>query len=78
MQDECDISFFPPLWQQRRYFVASLLEKYNVKNVLDLGCGEGKLIKFVKNSRHLQEIIGIDIDLPSLEIAKEVPIWFYR
>lgn len=37
------------VWEERRYLVTKILEKYNITNLLDVGCGEGKLLRFLAN-----------------------------
>lgn len=42
-----------------------------VKTVVDLGCGEGKLLKLLLEQRQFEHILGMDISYRSLEIAKD-------
>ena len=39
--------------------------------VIDLGCGEGKLLKELLKQKEIQEIAGMDVSHRSLEIASE-------
>ncbi|CAK9061012.1 unnamed protein product [Durusdinium trenchii] len=39
------IKFSPPLWKQRQAFIVQALLARCVKSVLDLGCGDGKLLE---------------------------------
>ena len=41
------------------------------KRVVDLGCGEGKLIKLLLAEKQFEFILGMDVNYRSLEIAKE-------
>lgn len=41
------------------------------KRVLDLGCGEGKLIRELLKDRQFEEIVGMDVSYRSLETAAE-------
>ncbi len=41
------------------------------KRVVDLGCGEGKLIKLLMSEKQFEFILGMDVSYRSLEIAKE-------
>jgi 3' terminal RNA ribose 2'-O-methyltransferase Hen1 len=41
------------------------------KRVVDLGCGEGKLIKLLLAERQFEYILGMDVSYRSLEIARE-------
>jgi 3' terminal RNA ribose 2'-O-methyltransferase Hen1 len=38
---------------------------------MDMGCGEGKLLRMLLNERKFERILGMDISWKSLEIAKE-------
>ena len=42
-----------------------------VKTVVDLGCGEGKLLKLLLAEKQFDKIMGMDISYRSLEIAKD-------
>ena len=41
------------------------------KAVLDLGCGEGKLLQLLLKERQFERIVGMDIAYRSLEIARQ-------
>ena len=41
------------------------------KRVIDLGCGEGKLIRELLKDRQFEEIVGMDVSIRSLELAKD-------
>ncbi|KDQ59349.1 hypothetical protein JAAARDRAFT_128204 [Jaapia argillacea MUCL 33604] len=41
---EPKVSFFPPLFLQRRIWVLDQMRKYHVTSILDIGCGEGSLL----------------------------------
>jgi len=47
------------------------LLKTEAHTVVDLGCGEGKLLKLLLNEKQFHEILGMDISYRSLEIAKD-------
>ena len=51
--------------------VASELKASGAKRVLDLGCGEGKLVRELLKDRQLAEIVGMDVSYRSLEVAAE-------
>ncbi len=57
------------LWQQRMGAVVAVLRSAGAKRVLDLGCGEGKLLKSLLEEKALTEIVGMDVSYRSLEIA---------
>jgi 3' terminal RNA ribose 2'-O-methyltransferase Hen1 len=59
------------LWEQRIGAVISAIRSVDAKRVLDLGCGEGKLLKPLLAERHLTELVGMDVSYRSLEIAAE-------
>lgn len=51
--------------------VVEALKQTGATRVLDLGCGEGKLIRELLKDRQFQEIVGMDVSHRSLEIATE-------
>jgi 3' terminal RNA ribose 2'-O-methyltransferase Hen1 len=57
--------------QQRLNMVVNTLKKVGAKRVIDLGCGEGKLIKRLLEDASFTEIVGVDVSYRSLEIAQE-------
>jgi 3' terminal RNA ribose 2'-O-methyltransferase Hen1 len=59
------------LHDQRLDLVASVLHDIGAQRVVDLGCGDGKLLKRLLADRQFTEIVGMDVDSRSLEIAKE-------
>ena len=59
------------LWQQRMGAVIAVLRGVGAKRVLDLGCGEGKLLRSLLEEKTLTEIVGMDVSYRSLEIASQ-------
>ena len=59
------------LHDQRLDRVAHLLKEHSVSRVLDLGCGEGKLISRVLKTPQFTKIMGVDPSLRSLRRARE-------
>ena len=57
--------------QQRLNTVVNTLKKLQAKRVIDLGCGEGKLIKKLLQDSSFSKIVGLDASYRSLEIAQE-------
>jgi len=51
--------------------VTSELKANGAKRVLDLGCGEGKLIRELLKDKQFEEILGMDVSYRSLEVAAE-------
>lgn len=51
--------------------VAAELKASGAKRVLDLGCGEGKLVRELLKDKQFDEIVGMDVSYRSLEIAAE-------
>jgi 3' terminal RNA ribose 2'-O-methyltransferase Hen1 len=48
-----------------------VLQSTGAKRVLDLGCGEGKLLKLLAADPRFTEIVGVDVTVRSLEIARD-------
>ncbi|PWV46925.1 3' terminal RNA ribose 2'-O-methyltransferase Hen1 [Chitinophaga sp. S165] len=57
------------LHETRLQSVCDELLSTPVKSVIDLGCGEGKLLKLLVPHQHLTHITGMDVASRSLEIA---------
>jgi 3' terminal RNA ribose 2'-O-methyltransferase Hen1 len=51
--------------------VLAALKTSGARRVLDLGCGEGKLLQSLLKERQFEEIVGMDVSYRALEIAKE-------
>ncbi|OQP61250.1 3' terminal RNA ribose 2'-O-methyltransferase Hen1 [Niastella vici] len=43
----------------------------NAKTVVDLGCGEGKLLRLLMAEKQFEQVLGMDVSYRSLEIAKD-------
>jgi len=59
------------LHEQRLGTVLSVLHGVGARRVLDLGCGEGKLLKLLIADAQFEAIVGMDVSWRSLEIARE-------
>ncbi len=59
------------LWQQRLGAVVSALKATGAKRILDLGCGEGRLLRELLDHREFTHILGMDVSHRSLEIAAD-------
>src|SRR5262249_5734211 len=54
--------------EQRLGAVLAALRESGAKRVLDLGCGEGKLIRELLRDKTFEEIVGVDVSCRALEI----------
>lgn len=59
------------LHTQRLNRVAEVLRDLGSKSVLDLGCGEGKLLRRLLAERSFETIAGMDVSYRALEIASD-------
>lgn len=57
--------------RQRLELVAQTLIEHWVKRVIDLGCGEGKLLKLLRQNKFIEQITGVNVSYRNLEIAKK-------
>lgn len=74
--DEDDPSCIVPdsslsLNEQRYGAVLAALQSSGARSVLDLGCGEGKLLRELLQDRRFERIVGMDVSIRSLEIAQK-------
>jgi len=58
------------LHTQRLDKVVETLKSLGARRVLDLGCGEGKLLRRLLLDRSFEEILGMDVSYRALEAAK--------
>lgn len=59
------------LGEQRLGAVVAALKDSGARRVLDLGCGEGKLLMALLQERDFEEIVGVDVSVRSLQRARE-------
>lgn len=59
------------LHEQRIGTVLSVLRGAGAKSVVDLGCGEGKLLRHLVTDSQFEKILGMDVSWRSIEIAKD-------
>jgi 3' terminal RNA ribose 2'-O-methyltransferase Hen1 len=57
--------------EQRLGSVLAALKASGATRVLDLGCGEGKLLQALFKEKQFAEIVGMDVSHRSLEIARD-------
>lgn len=57
--------------QQRMNAVVAALKQSNARRVIDLGCGQGNLLKILLQDAFFEQITGVDVSYRSLEIAQE-------
>jgi 3' terminal RNA ribose 2'-O-methyltransferase Hen1 len=58
------------LHQLRLETACEALKKSGVKSVIDLGCGEGKLIKLLLKHTQFEKVLGMDVSMRELQRAK--------
>jgi 3' terminal RNA ribose 2'-O-methyltransferase Hen1 len=56
--------------EQRHAAVIDALKASGATRVLDLGCGEGKLLRELLRERQFAEVVGLDVSLRALEVAE--------
>jgi 3' terminal RNA ribose 2'-O-methyltransferase Hen1 len=59
------------LHEQRLGAVLEVLKSSGAARVLDLGCGEGRLLRLLLKEKQFTEIVGMDVAFRSLETARE-------
>jgi len=57
--------------EQRLSAVLAALKATGAKRVLDLGCGEGKLLRLLLADKNFEEFVGMDVSYRVLEVAQE-------
>jgi 3' terminal RNA ribose 2'-O-methyltransferase Hen1 len=57
--------------QVRQETVVATLKRYQAKRSIDLGCGEGKLIRLLAKDTFFEKIGGMDVSYRSLEYAQQ-------
>ncbi len=63
------------LHRQRLETVLEHLKSSGAESVVDLGCGEGKLLRMLMKERQFKKIAGMDVVYKELEKAKEKIYW---
>lgn len=57
-------------WEGRRKLVTSLLKDYEVKRVLDIGCGTGETLIYIKKMYPQSKVYGIDSSRKAVGYAR--------
>jgi 3' terminal RNA ribose 2'-O-methyltransferase Hen1 len=70
-QEEARVEERISLNEQRLGTVLAALKGSGAKRVLDLGCGEGKLLQVLLKERQFEQVVGMDVSFRALEIAKD-------
>ena len=71
VQEEIQLEGQIGLNELRLATVAEMLKQSGAKRVLDLGCGEGKLLRKLLAEKQFEEIVGMDVSHRALKIAHE-------
>jgi 3' terminal RNA ribose 2'-O-methyltransferase Hen1 len=61
--------------EQRLGAVCAALRECGAKRILDLGCGEGRLLRELLKDRAVEEIVGLDVSARALEVARDRLHW---
>jgi 3' terminal RNA ribose 2'-O-methyltransferase Hen1 len=69
--EEAEVEAKISLNEQRLGTVLATLKQTGAKRVLDLGCGEGRLLQLLLKEKQFEEIVGMDVSYRSLEIAQD-------
>lgn len=70
-QEEARVEEPVRLNEQRLEAVSAAIRDSGARRVLDLGCGEGRLLRLLLQNRALQQVVGMDVSIRCLEIAHE-------
>lgn len=57
--------------QRRLEMVQKVLESLGGKKIIDLGCGEGKLLTALLKAKQFDQLVGLDVSVRSLEYAHD-------
>jgi 3' terminal RNA ribose 2'-O-methyltransferase Hen1 len=70
-REEAEIERTMNLHEQRLGSVMAVLKSSGVKSVLDLGCGEGRLLQLLLAEKSFSRITGMDVSYRALQLASE-------
>jgi len=68
-QEEADLEKKINLNDDRMLKVLNVLKQFDVKRVLDLGCGEGKFLRHLLAEPRFTQIVGMDVSHRALSLA---------
>ncbi len=68
-QEELALEATLSLNEQRMGAVISALKDVGARRVLDLGCGEGRLLQALLKDKSFQRIVGVDVSHRALQVA---------
>lgn len=71
VQREASLEATISLNERRIRQVVSTVRDLGATTVVDLGCGEGKVLSALLKERHLEKVVGLDVSMRALEIAAE-------
>src|SRR5262249_24075584 len=57
--------------EQRLGAVLAAIRASGAHRVLDLGCGEGKLLRELLKDKQFEEVVGMDVSIRALETARD-------
>lgn len=57
--------------EQRLAQVVAVLRESGARTVVDLGCGEGRLVKALLAERQFTKVTGVDVSVRALEVARD-------
>tara|TARA_B100000963_G_scaffold361806_1_gene399828 strand:+ start:35958 stop:36728 length:771 start_codon:yes stop_codon:yes gene_type:complete len=58
-------------WPIFKYSVRNWLPKSEEVNIVDLGCGNGTIMSFLKNKEGYKNVFGVDISESQIDLAKQ-------
>jgi len=70
-QEEEEVERPISLNEQRLSTVCAVIANSGAQTVVDLGCGEGKLIRELMKNKKLAKVVGLDVSHRALEVAAD-------
>jgi SAM-dependent methyltransferase len=68
-----------PSSRSRYRIICNLIKKYRfLDNLLDVGCGSGVLLTYIKNKNHFRDLWGSDFSQQSIVLAKSLHFNVFR